>query len=199
MKLGTAIKRRREELKISLEELAEATNKSVPSIYRYENEASIPLDIFLIICDKLKITPNDLLSYTEYQKKINSNELTNDRIVKIPVYNNVIYSDSGFQFDNEYLISYTQILKDKSLDDEYPVGFVLTKHKDKFNTIFIISENFEIEYNKYYITYDPRKDELDCCKILKVEENDDIFKNIKSEYSEGLKIVGKVIYSITKY
>lgn len=199
MNLGTAIKRRREELNISLDELANATNKSVPSIYRYENEASIPLDIFLVICDKLKITPNDLLSYTEYQNIVNSNEITDNNIEKIPVYNNILYDNQEVCFDNEYLASYIKICKDNINIDSKPIGIILPKYSNQLNSIYVIDTDFDVEYNKYYITYNTTKDELDCCKILKVEGNNDIFKNKNSEYSENLKIIGKVIISITRY
>lgn len=63
MTLGQTIKKKRQQLNISADELAEKIDKNRATIYRYENgETSPPIDVLQNICKVLGIHPNDLLT-----------------------------------------------------------------------------------------------------------------------------------------
>lgn len=64
MTIGKQIKRRRKELKMSVDELAKRLGKDRSTIYRYESGdiGNMPLDLLLPMSEALETTPQDLLS-----------------------------------------------------------------------------------------------------------------------------------------
>lgn len=71
MNIGTRIKERRKELKISADELAKRLGKDRSTIYRYEKGdiENLPLDILEPIADALETTPAYLLGWEKIEKK----------------------------------------------------------------------------------------------------------------------------------
>lgn len=66
MSIGKQIKKRRKELKMSVDELAATLGKDRSTIYRYENGniENFPLVLLFPLADALKTTPQELLSET---------------------------------------------------------------------------------------------------------------------------------------
>ena len=64
MTIGKQIRKRRKELKMSVDELAAKIGKDRSTVYRYENGdiESIPLDMFAPIVEALETTPQQLLT-----------------------------------------------------------------------------------------------------------------------------------------
>ena len=64
MSVGTKIRRRRKELKMSVDELAKRVGKDRSTIYRYENGeiGNMPLELVAPMVEALKMTPQELLS-----------------------------------------------------------------------------------------------------------------------------------------
>lgn len=64
MTIGKQIRKRRKELKMSVDELARRIGKDRSTVYRYENGdiESIPLDMFAPIVEALETTPQQLLT-----------------------------------------------------------------------------------------------------------------------------------------
>lgn len=64
MTIGKQIRKRRKELKMSVDELAKIVGKDRSTIYRYENGeiGSMPLEMVAPMVEALKMTPQDLLS-----------------------------------------------------------------------------------------------------------------------------------------
>ena len=65
MTIGLQIKKRRKELKMSVDELARKVGKDRSTIYRYENGdiGSMPLELVFPMVEALKMTPQELLSF----------------------------------------------------------------------------------------------------------------------------------------
>lgn len=64
MTIGQQIRRRRKELKMSVDELAKRLGKDRSTIYRYENGdiENIPIDMIAPMVEALETTPQELLS-----------------------------------------------------------------------------------------------------------------------------------------
>lgn len=64
MTIGKQIRKRRKELKMSVDELAKRIGKDRSTVYRYENDdiENMPLGVLFPLADALKTTPQDLLS-----------------------------------------------------------------------------------------------------------------------------------------
>ncbi|MBO7183957.1 MAG: helix-turn-helix transcriptional regulator [Bacteroidales bacterium] len=62
--IGKQIRKRRKELKMSVDELARRIGKDRSTVYRYENGGigSMPLELFLPMTEALEITPQELLA-----------------------------------------------------------------------------------------------------------------------------------------
>lgn len=71
MRIGLRIKQRREELKMSADELGRRLGKNRATIYRYENGEieNLPLDILEPIAEALETTPAYLMGWEEAEKK----------------------------------------------------------------------------------------------------------------------------------
>ena len=65
MTIGLQIRKRRKELKMSVDELARKVGKDRSTIYRYENGdiGNMPLELVFPMVEALKMTPQELLSF----------------------------------------------------------------------------------------------------------------------------------------
>ena len=65
MTIGKQIRKRRKELKMSVDELALKVGKDRSTIYRYENGdiGNMPLEMVFPMVEALKMTPQELLSF----------------------------------------------------------------------------------------------------------------------------------------
>lgn len=65
MTIGEQIRKRRKELKMSVDELALKVGKDRSTIYRYENGdiGNMPLELVSPMVEALKMTPQELLSF----------------------------------------------------------------------------------------------------------------------------------------
>ena len=65
MSIGQQIRKRRKELKMSVDELARKVGKDRSTIYRYENGdiGNMPLELVFPMVEALKMTPQELLSF----------------------------------------------------------------------------------------------------------------------------------------
>ena len=65
MTIGKQIRKRRKELKMSVDELARKVGKDRSTIYRYENGdiGNMPLELVLPMVEALNMTPQELLSF----------------------------------------------------------------------------------------------------------------------------------------
>lgn len=82
MNIGERIKRRRKELKMSADQLAEALGKNRSTIFRYEKGEieNLPLDILEPIAKALYTTPQYLMGWEEVQNK---NDILSDIVLKM--------------------------------------------------------------------------------------------------------------------
>lgn len=82
MGIGEKIKRRREELQLSVDQLATLIKKNRATVYRYENEniEDLPSSILVPLSKALKTTPGDLIGWDNIEP---ANLERN--VVKIPV------------------------------------------------------------------------------------------------------------------
>lgn len=66
MNVGDRIKKRRKEIRMSVDELADAVGKSRATIYRYENGdiEKLPVDVLLPFASALKTSPDYLMGWT---------------------------------------------------------------------------------------------------------------------------------------
>ena len=65
MSIGKHIRKRRKELKMTVDELAQKVGKDRSTIYRYENGdiGNMPLELVFPMVEALKMTPQELLSF----------------------------------------------------------------------------------------------------------------------------------------
>ena len=65
MNIGQQIRKRRKELKMSVDELARRVGKDRSTIYRYENGeiGNMPLELVSPMVEALEMTPQELLSF----------------------------------------------------------------------------------------------------------------------------------------
>lgn len=82
MNIGTRIKQRRKELKMSADELGKRLGKDRSTIYRYEKGdiENLPLDILEPIAAVLQTTPQFLMGWEKVQKK---NDTLSDIVIKL--------------------------------------------------------------------------------------------------------------------
>ena len=71
MTIGKQIRKRRKELKMSVDELARKVGKDRSTIYRYENGdiGNMPLELVSPMVEALKMTPQELLSFFELKSE----------------------------------------------------------------------------------------------------------------------------------
>ena len=82
MNIGERIKRRRKELRMSADQLAEILGKNRSTIFRYEKGEieNLPLDILEPIAKALHTTPQYLMGWENVQKK---NDVLSDIVLKM--------------------------------------------------------------------------------------------------------------------
>ena len=73
MTIGERIKKRRKELKIPVDTLADKLGKNRATIYRYENDEieNLPLTILEPLADTLQTTPGYLMGWDEMDEELN--------------------------------------------------------------------------------------------------------------------------------
>ena len=71
MKVGERIKKRRKELGMTVDELAERVGKSRATVYRYENGSieKLPLEVVTPFAEALDLDPGYLMGWTDDPKK----------------------------------------------------------------------------------------------------------------------------------
>lgn len=84
MNIGSRIKQRRKELKMSADELAEKLGKNRSTIFRYENGdiENLPLDVLEPVAEALMTTPQYLMGWEEKEVQKN-NDIIADIVVKL--------------------------------------------------------------------------------------------------------------------
>lgn len=82
MNIGSRIKQRRKELRMSADELGKCLGKDRSTIYRYEKGdiENLPLDILEPIAAALQTTPQYLMGWQKVQKK---NDVLSDIVLKM--------------------------------------------------------------------------------------------------------------------
>lgn len=102
MTIGKQIRKRRKELKMSVDELAKRLGKDRSTIYRYENGeiGNMPLDLLLPMTEALETTPQKLLSTI-----ITSNEWLSRRAEKW------FDATEGYEFNDEEIKLFYEIAK----------------------------------------------------------------------------------------
>lgn len=116
MSVGNNIKKRRESLNMSVEELASKIGKNRATIYRYENGdiESLPSTVLNPLSEALKTTLQDLMGWT-LGLDIGTDTVNwkfND-FYRIPVYGSLCCGNGGFAEDNidEYVNIPTKMLR----------------------------------------------------------------------------------------
>ena len=71
MTIGKRIRKRRKELKMSVDELARKVGKDRSTIYRYENGdiGNMPLELLMPMVEALNMTPQELLSFFVFKSE----------------------------------------------------------------------------------------------------------------------------------
>ena len=69
--IGKQIRKRRKELKMSVDELARRVGKDRSTVYRYENGdiGNMPLELVLPMVEALEMTPQELLSFFAFKSE----------------------------------------------------------------------------------------------------------------------------------
>ena len=100
--IGQQIKRRRKELKMSVDELAKRIGKDRSTVYRYENGdiGNMPLELLPHITEALETTPQQLLSTI-----ITSNEWLSNRA------ENWFDFTEGYEFNDEEMKIFYEVAK----------------------------------------------------------------------------------------
>jgi len=100
MNTGQRIKKRRIEIKMTVEDLANAIGKNRATVYRYENGdiEKLPTSVLKPIADALKTTTDYLMGWDETPKK-KQHEPTVNYIV-VPMYAEICCGNGGFVEDN---------------------------------------------------------------------------------------------------
>lgn len=87
MKIGDRIKQRREELGISVDEVAKKLGKHRATIYRYESNdiGTLPTDVLEPLAVVLETTPAALMGWGDFQEHLPSNVKKLEPMGKIPL------------------------------------------------------------------------------------------------------------------
>ena len=100
MNIGERIKKRREDLNMSVEALAKIIGKSRATIYRYENGdiEKLPTDMLIPFAEALSTTPQYLMGWTDDPKAVQKEDVdeTKRRIM-------MIYDQLSFEFKQKLL------------------------------------------------------------------------------------------------
>lgn len=100
--IGNQIRKRRKELKMSVDELARRLRKDRSTVYRYENGdiSNMPIDMLLPMVEALETTPQELLSSI-----ITSNEWLSNQA------ESWFDMTEGYEFNEEEVKLFYQIAK----------------------------------------------------------------------------------------
>lgn len=87
MKIGDIIRRRREDLGLSVDELAERIGKSRATIYRYENGEieKMPSTVIIPLAKALQTTPAELISWGNHLAREQTEEAPARKIEVLPI------------------------------------------------------------------------------------------------------------------
>lgn len=123
--IGNLIKKRRKELKMSVDELASKIGKDRSTVYRYENGdiGNFPLDLLLPIAEALETTPQQLLS-----TMVTSNERLSERAgVWFNATGGYEFSDAEMKIFYEVAKYFIQIRNSKDYEENISSIFTLFK------------------------------------------------------------------------
>lgn len=110
MNIGIRIKERRQELKMSMEELGKRIGKNRSTILRYERGEieNLPLDVLEPIAIALHTTPQFLMGWEQVQKK---NDTLADIVVRLRTNNNFFdLVNTLNELDDEKIVGVKQML-----------------------------------------------------------------------------------------
>lgn len=87
MEIGKRIKQRREQLDITVDEVAKKLGKHRATIYRYESEdiRTLPTDVLEPLAAVLQTTPAALMGWEEFEKPMPSNILPVPKTYQVPL------------------------------------------------------------------------------------------------------------------
>lgn len=197
MKIGQAIKYRREELNYSLDYLANRIGKSVPTLYRYERSESpdtLSLYTFIDICKVLKTTPDEVL--IDVDDYVRSCTKVFPSVARVPLFDDdkmaiskkgdtteYIPYENGYDVPDEKIVAY-------KIDDS-------NKFSDFFdkNDIIFISEIDNFQDNKRYVFLNETINKFLIIKARLLEKGNYLFINEDNKIVEiqDLKLIGKLL------
>ncbi len=117
MNLGELIKKRRKELGLSAERIAEMCEVNPATVYRWENGSitNIPTTRISLLAKALKVSPSEVVG-TEEDERMYQN--IGIGYIRVPLYQDICCGDGGFVDDN--IIEYVAIpSKELKEDREY--------------------------------------------------------------------------------
>lgn len=209
MTIGERIKKKREELKLSQEQLAEIMGyKSKTSIHKAEQGITdLPQSKIIEFARALKTTPSYLMGWEEKTEKSNAVILDKSQFIYVPVYGK---ASAGNGYINMGTVLYDKLIHINGYSHD---SFLIEVSGDSMEpTIsdgeFVLVDPTSIEICEgkiYVITYN---DET-FIKIVEEHEEDEIVllksinqkyrdKVIKKEEFENVKIEGRVVKVISE-
>ena len=101
MKINEKIKARREELKLTVEDVARALNVNKSTISRYESEniKKMPIDFIKPLANVLKCSPEYLMGWID-EDSADMYKQSGIDFFRIPLYSPICCGDGGFNEDN---------------------------------------------------------------------------------------------------
>jgi transcriptional regulator with XRE-family HTH domain len=129
MSIGKQIRKRREELNMSVNELAKRIGKDRSTIYRYEsgNIENFPLELLLPMAEALETTPQELLSYIS-----TSNEWLSKRAEEwFAATNCYEFNDAEVKLFHEMADYLIKIRNSEDYEDNLKFLFILFKQLNK--------------------------------------------------------------------
>ena len=101
MKINEKIKARREELKLTVEDVARALNVNKSTISRYESESikKMPIDFIKPLANVLKCSPEYLMGWID-EDSADMYKQSGIDFFRIPLYSPICCGDGGFNEDN---------------------------------------------------------------------------------------------------
>ena len=99
--IGKQIRKRRKELKMSVDELARKVGKDRSTIYRYENGdiGNMPLELVLPMVEALEMTPQELLSFFAVKSEWFAKRVES------------VVTTEGYEFSNEEIRLFHELAK----------------------------------------------------------------------------------------
>ena len=201
MNVGKRIKKRRKELGMSADKLAELINKNRATIYRYEkNEIeNMPYDVIEPLAKVLNVSPAYLMGWEDQDTSLDSLP-----VKQIPVVSQI---SAGLPiYSEENLIDYTYIatknlnvdkelfglkVSGDSMDKEFKDGEVVIVEKDS------VVENGQIgvvQINGYNATVKRVRYKDDQLILLPESNNNEHLPQVYND-TDDVKIIGRVVAS----